>query len=364
MELGLLVLAGGYSSRMGQDKAQLAWGTSTFIEHTLEKAAAFGFTEKMAAINSEEEFYKKLPARLVHDIYPHQGPLSGLHAGLKASDSEYVFVLSCDAPLFDFSLVNRLMERVRATDADICIFSCQQKWQPLFGIYRKTCIQPIETMLLQGQRRLRELFPLVKTEFVTADAEMAAFFNVNTPEELCIAKARAVNAQRKIPCVFIAASRSGTGKTTFICQLLEELKERKLQTAVVKSDSHGFAMDQEGKDTWKFSQSGAAAVAIVSPTGYAVLQETKEKADLMKVAEKISDVDLILIETRSKGLFPALEIERAGYTTERITKSSELAGIITDRVDCPFEEGLKILPLDQPSATADYICQLIGWQEN
>ena len=27
MELGLLVLAGGYSSRMGQDKAQLAWGT-------------------------------------------------------------------------------------------------------------------------------------------------------------------------------------------------------------------------------------------------------------------------------------------------------------------------------------------------
>ena len=363
MELGLLVLAGGYSSRMGQDKAQLTWGSSSFIEHTLEKAAAFGFIERLAAINSGEDFYKKLPARLVYDIYPHQGPLSGLHAGLKASDSEYVFVLSCDVPLFDFSLVNRLIERVRATDADICIFSCRQKWQPLFGIYRKTCVQPIETMLQQGQHRLRDLFPLVKTEFVAADTETSAFFNVNTPEELCIARARAVNAQRKIPCVFIAASRSGTGKTTFICRLLEELKQRKLQTAVVKSDSHGFAMDQEGKDTWKFSQSGASAVAIVSPTGYAILQETREKEDLMKVAEKISDVDLILIETRSKGLFPALEIEREGYTTERITKPSELAGIITDREECP-QDGLKILPLDHPAATADYICQLIDWQEN
>lgn len=357
MELGLIVLAGGRSSRMGQDKARIKWNGKTFIEETLRKAEAYGFKEKIVVTNTDDEFYQQLPAVVIQDVYPHQGPLSGIHAGLQKSSCTWNFIMSCDMPLFDFFLIDQLKEKI-ADDYFAVVPSLDGRYQQLAALYRKDYEAVIERMLTEGQQRLRDLFlerPVLKVEM---DIWQNLFFNVNTPAEFLLARAKSVNAARKIPLVSITASRSGTGKTQFICQLLPELKQLGLRVAVVKSDSHGFSLDHEGKDTWEFSQAGADGVAIVSPEGYAIMQNTPGKENLLTVVGKISDVDLILIESRSHGVFPVLELEREGYTRELITDRADLVAVITDRELSQAAASVKKLPLDEPKKTAEFIQKL------
>lgn len=67
-----------------------------------------------------------------------------------------------------------------------------------------------------------------------------------------------------IPAVAFSAW-SGSGKTTLIEQLVREFKQRGLRVAVIKHDAHGFDIDREGKDTWRFQMAGADLVAISPP---------------------------------------------------------------------------------------------------
>jgi len=356
MELGLIVLAGGRSSRMGQDKARIKWNGKTFIEETLRKAEAYGFKEKIVVTNTDDEFYRQLPAVVIQDIYPHQGPLSGIHAGLQKSSCTWNFIMSCDMPLFDFFLVDQLQEKI-ADHYFAVVPSLDGRYQQLAALYRKEYEMVIESMLAAGQQRLRDLFlerPVLKVEM---DPWQNLFFNVNTPAEFLLARAKAVNAARKIPLVSITSSQSGTGKTQFICQLLPELKQLGLRVAVVKSDSPGFSLAHEG-EPWEFSQAGADGVAVISPAGYAIMQNTPTKENVLAVVEKISGVDLIIIETCSHGLFPVLEIEREGYTRELITDKADLVAVITDRELSQAAASVKKLPLGEPKKTAEFMQKL------
>ena len=67
-----------------------------------------------------------------------------------------------------------------------------------------------------------------------------------------------------IPIVSVAG-RPKVGKTTFLVKLIAELKQRGYRIGIIKHSVHSFAMDKEGKDTWKHLQAGADAVAFVSP---------------------------------------------------------------------------------------------------
>ena len=58
---------------------------------------------------------------------------------------------------------------------------------------------------------------------------------------------------KQIPILGVAGW-SGSGKTTLIEALLPELRRRGLRTAVIKHDGHDFAIDQQGKDSWRFTQ--------------------------------------------------------------------------------------------------------------
>ena len=76
------------------------------------------------------------------------------------------------------------------------------------------------------------------------------------------------------PVVTIAAW-SGTGKTTYLEKLLPCLKRRGIRVGVLKHDGHGFEMDTPGTDTDRLARSGADAVAICSPGGFAYLSENR-----------------------------------------------------------------------------------------
>ena len=94
--------------------------------------------------------------------------------------------------------------------------------------------------------------------------------------------------------VLVFAGYSGNGKTTLIAKVLQKLKERGLQVAVIKHDGHDFEIDHEGKDSWRFSKAGAdiSIVSSAARTAY-VEQRGRTLEDLLRM---VHDVDLILVE--------------------------------------------------------------------
>lgn len=133
-----------------------------------------------------------------------------------------------------------------------------------------------------------------------------------------------------VPVICIVAGRSGTGKTTFMEKLINELVRRGYQIGAIKSDAHGFEMDYPGKDTWRFAEAGAKATAIIGPDKYALIQKTESKKNLQEVAAMIEGVDLILAEGYKASGYPRIEVVRKEKGTEIVSAPELLIAVVSD----------------------------------
>lgn len=105
-EYALLLLAGGKSSRMGRDKAELLFEGKTFLQQLLDKANQIGIRKKY--LSGHEGEGKEV--QIVKDCYRERGPLGGLHAGLSASETPFCLVLPVDVPQFPAELLSLLLD--------------------------------------------------------------------------------------------------------------------------------------------------------------------------------------------------------------------------------------------------------------
>jgi len=122
---------------------------------------------------------------------------------------------------------------------------------------------------------------------------------------------------------------SGSGKTTLIASLIEHWTARGLRLGAVKHASKSFQMDHRGKDSHRFRSSGAAGVAIASPTEFAVISTTETpmtSADL--VAHLPTDLDVVLIEGFKGDGGPTLEVHRGARP---LLAPAGLFAVVTDR---------------------------------
>ena len=109
------------------------------------------------------------------------------------------------------------------------------------------------------------------------------------------------------------AGWSGSGKTTLVTSVIPVLKKRGLKVATVKHAHHDFDTDQPGKDSWLHRQAGASEVAIVSSRRWAIVHELGEEGEppLADVLQKLSPVDLVIVEGFKRHSHPKLEVYRA-----------------------------------------------------
>lgn len=133
-----------------------------------------------------------------------------------------------------------------------------------------------------------------------------------------------------VPVVCVVSASSGTGKTTFLEKLIKEVVNRGYSVGTIKSDSHGFEMDVPGKDTWKFSQAGAKATAIIGPDKYAIIHKTDHRKELDQVIAMIEDVDIILVEGFKMSTLPRFEVVRRERGTEIVSPIEYLIAVVTD----------------------------------
>jgi len=186
-----IILAGGKNTRMhGQDKAFLEIKGKAIARILIEKFRPLA--DDVIVVTNFPQKYANLDVKLVKDEYPGKGPLMGIYSGLKFSSSKYNFIVACDMPFVKPSLIRYFMDC--ADDYDVVIPKIDGKFHPLFGIYSRECIPVIQEMLKQDVLRISDMFPKVKTCFISRqdlekfDKGLVSLININTAEDLIKAK--------------------------------------------------------------------------------------------------------------------------------------------------------------------------------
>ena len=133
-----------------------------------------------------------------------------------------------------------------------------------------------------------------------------------------------------IPVVSIVGIKSKVGKTTVICKIISELKNRGYKVGVIKHDVHGSEIDHPGKDTWLHAQVGADVVSISSHEKMAIIEKVEREYSLDEMIGKINNVDIILTEGYKQENKPKIEVFRKDVSEELYSKEEDLIAIITD----------------------------------
>ena len=176
-----IILAGGRSSRMGTDKGLLDLNGKTFIQYSME--ALNPLVSKIMII-SDNPAYDIFNVERVEDIIKDSGPLAGIYAGLKKSNTEYNLVLSCDIPLVQSNVLKMLIEAENG-HYDIVQIESNGRDMPLIALYRKRCESVFLELLQNDERRLHVAVNQCRVKKVKLREESEIFTkNINTPEEL------------------------------------------------------------------------------------------------------------------------------------------------------------------------------------
>ncbi len=345
-ELGIIVLAGGLSTRMGTDKTRLPWGSTTLLGEMLRKAVLTECGEILVSINrelEESEAHIIEEARsfgrdiqLVPDAIAMKGPLSGLQSALSIGTREAYIVVSADMPWFSFHWLPSWEVHIDAfLQGELLAmvpYVGLQEYEPLAAIYKRSVLDTIQEALDGEDVSMHGILDKIPYMEMDMIEEAELYSNVNTRLSYKLAKAKALNRERSVPIVTISASQSKSGKTTVATALIHQLSQRGIVVGMVKSDGHGFSMDQEGTDTWKASQAGAKAVAIAGPNGYAMVvhgEGMQRQQQLIRLANEMP-VDLVILESRSHGVAPIIEVVRANHNETRLPQLEEIVAVVTD----------------------------------
>ena len=156
------ILAGGKSTRMGEDKARLLYGNQTFLSHLLWELREF---DEVLLSVEDRRAWADAPCRLVEDQLPDFGPVEGLYQLLRAARNPYMLVTAIDLQCLTASALRVLAGQIRP--GMCCLVPCRGAWlEPLCSIYHKDALPVLERMRSAGVRRPRALFDCVPTRYI------------------------------------------------------------------------------------------------------------------------------------------------------------------------------------------------------
>lgn len=187
IEVTGVLLAGGKSRRMGEDKRYLVMGGETLLERGLGVLRSV-FQEVLVVIGQDSPPIN-VDARVVRDLVPECGSLGGLYTGLMQATAPCIFVVACDMPFLDQAVIAQFTSR-RAT-ADIVMAKLAARLHPMHALYGKQCLPALEQMIQARQLKIQELVSHVslrvqyvtETDLSSIDPSGRSFQNVNTPAD-------------------------------------------------------------------------------------------------------------------------------------------------------------------------------------
>ncbi|MFN2362797.1 MAG: molybdenum cofactor guanylyltransferase [Halarsenatibacteraceae bacterium] len=188
----VFILAGGESSRMGEyDKPHLQFYQDKTILGFIIDNLITDFEVKVIAKDKEE--FSNYNVEVLTDL-KDAGPLGGIYTGLKTTSSEYNFFLGCDMPFVSPKLISWMFARVKKTNQDGLVPIAGDFYEPLFAIYRKTCLKPVEKVIADKNWPIISFYEYIDLDFIQkkrlkkVDSFEELFFNINTYADYLKAK--------------------------------------------------------------------------------------------------------------------------------------------------------------------------------
>ena len=177
------ILAGGKSSRMGTDKGLLMLNDKMIVEYVIDNLKPC--VDQIFIVTSNEQ-YEQFSFPLVPDLMMGKGPAVGIFSALEHSTVNQNFVISCDTPFVDSTLILRILSL--AKDYEICIPESNGFWEPLVGVYSKSICEKWKQSMVAGEFKLQTLIEKFNYKLLSAEKDLSAnehaFLNINSPDEL------------------------------------------------------------------------------------------------------------------------------------------------------------------------------------
>jgi molybdopterin-guanine dinucleotide biosynthesis protein A len=179
------LLAGGKSTRMGQNKAFLNFLGQTLLTralHTLSEACG-----QVTIIGDPATFAPH--ATTIPDIIPNCGPLAGIHTALTNSQSDLNLMLAVDMPFVTADLLKFLLDKASDSTSIVTVPRTRRGLQPLCAVYRRAFAPIAEQAIRAGNYKIDSAFANLGLQIInekglaTANFSEENFFNVNTPAD-------------------------------------------------------------------------------------------------------------------------------------------------------------------------------------
>jgi molybdenum cofactor guanylyltransferase len=193
-----ILLAGGKSQRMGQDKALLVYEGRTFLEHVI--AALLPLTDNILVVADRADKYALPHGHIIVDLFPDTGPVGGILTGLMAAGSGAHWVVPCDMPAVSPDVL-QLLRQAAVPPLDAVVPEINGELEPLYAVYRDTTAPKLRHYLDGGQRSARGALKTLNVRRIgedvlrRVDPNTASFMNVNTPEELALLHQKRLNPE-------------------------------------------------------------------------------------------------------------------------------------------------------------------------
>ena len=183
-----IILAGGDSRRMGQDKAMLSFKQQPLIQSVIATMQPLFAATIVSVREPRPEIH--LPQVLDHDS--NGGPLVALIASLAAMQTNWAFVVGCDMPFVSPALVEKLALKRATQHAVIAVVAGHL--QPLAGFYSRRSLVLLRAHLALGQKSLVGALKGMMVSYVDegellkSDPLLRSFFDLDTPQDLLVAQ--------------------------------------------------------------------------------------------------------------------------------------------------------------------------------
>ena len=188
-QYGAIILAGGSSSRMGEDKASLEISGKSMVERLFLKLSPI--VAEVVVIRAPGQTMPKIPEELRNrirvgwDSVKDRGPLQGIVDALPLLNSaiDKVFLLTCDLPYITTDWLQTLKD-IMTDEFDLVCTEENKIINPLLAIYRKPVLEPASKLIAEGKRRPISLWEGWRMARLSAPEETPWICrDVNTPEE-------------------------------------------------------------------------------------------------------------------------------------------------------------------------------------
>lgn len=190
-----ILLAGGKSRRMGEDKRFVLVGHQTLFERSCTVLREL--FEQVWVVIAQDSPALQAEVPVIQDLMPDGGSLGGLYTGLRLAKTQHIFLAACDMPFLNPDVIRHLIQQ--KDRADIVIGRWASRFQSTHAIYGRNCLPVIEEMITLHNKKIHSMIShpalrvcvIPEEEIWQIDHNGRSMFNINTPSDL--AQARSVS---------------------------------------------------------------------------------------------------------------------------------------------------------------------------